>query len=200
LEIPTGYDARRLSAIIFGMSDQPTDQPIEIVVDTDQPHDHAGQEPTDHPHAPLWTLEEAATALEITVNAVRQRLKRGTLTGIKTNNGWLVDMVATNQESGTDRPSGRSTNHATKQATDQPTIDLAPLVSHIAALEDQVQRLTEASTMWQIRARQAEEKLLELAAGPVVTDTPPDTSSDAPGSPRTNETGPTRRRSWWRRW
>ncbi len=148
------------------MTDQPPDHTNDDVVDTDQPIDHAGQEPTyQPPDAPLWTLEEAATALEITVNAVRQRLKRGTLTGIKTDDVWLVDIIATNQRPATDRPSGRPTNHATTQATEQPTIDLAPLVSHIASLEEQVQRLTEATTMWQIRARQAEEQLKQLTAG-----------------------------------
>ncbi len=137
------------------MSDQSTDQPIEIVVDTDQP-----------PTMPArLSLNEVALALGITVNAVRQRIKRGTLTGIKTDGVWLVDMVATNQRPATDRPSGRPTDHSTKQATDQPTIDLAPLVSHIAGLEEQVQRLTEATTMWQIRARQAEEQLKQLTAG-----------------------------------
>ncbi len=171
---------------------------------TDQPHDHAGQEPTDQPPgAPLWTLEEAATALEITVNAVRQRLKRGTIAGVKTNNGWLVDLTATNQQPTIDQPftdtTNRPTNHATTPIDQHPTIDLAPLVTHIATLENQVQRLTEAAAIWQVRARQAEDKLLELAAGPVATDTQPDPAPDTPGSPLSHATGPARRRSWWRR-
>jgi len=202
-ELLMGYDALLLSAIIVTMTDQPADHTIKGMVVPDQPIDHAGQEPTDQPpDAPLWTLEEAATALEITVNAVRQRLKRGTLTGIKTNNGWLVDMVATNQRPATDRPSGRPTNHATTQATDQPTIDLAPLVSHIAALEDQVQRLTEASTMWQIRARQAEEQLKQLMAGNVVSDNAPQSNTvdaERPQLLQESDPGPTGVLAWWKR-
>ncbi len=51
------------------MSDH-TDQPNEAVVDGDQP--------TDQATTPLpLTLDEAALELGITVNAVRQRIKRG---------------------------------------------------------------------------------------------------------------------------
>jgi len=52
------------------------------------------------------------------------------------------------------------------------------LVGHIGTLEDQVQRLTEASTMWQIRARQAEEQLKQLTVGNVVSDTEPEPGAD----------------------
>ncbi len=163
-------------AIIIAMTDQPPDAVV-----TDQPA-------TGQPTTPaLLTLEEAAAALGITVNAVRQRIKRGTLIGIKTDAGWLVDMVATNQESGTDRPTTRPTNHTPTPTDHQPTIDLAPLVSHIATLEDQVQRLTEASTMWQMRARQFEERLQALTAG----ETP---RGGVPEPPRSTETSDTRLR------
>ena len=63
------------------------------------------------------------------------------------------------------------------------TVDLGPLVEHIATLEDQVQRLTEASTMWQIRARQAEEQLKQLTAG----NEAPDNAPEAVESPQTSE-------------
>ena len=163
--------------MIFGMSDQPTDQANDQMVDADQPSDADDQPATDQPTTPaLVTLEDAADTLGITVNAVRQRIKRGTLIGIKTDAGWLVDMVATNQESGTDRPTRRPTNHTSSATDHRPTIDLAPMVNHIATLEDQLQRLTEASTMWQIRARQAEEQLLQLTAG----ESEPASSQDSP--------------------
>jgi len=169
------------------MSDQPTDQANDQMVDADQPHDAGDQPATDRPTTPApVSLEDAALTLGITVNAVRQRIKRGTLIGIKTDAGWLVDVVATNQESGADRPTRRPTNHTAPPTDHRPTIDLTPMVNHIATLEGQVQRLTEASTMWQVRARQAEEKLLQLTAGNV----DPDTDTMGPGSPRTNETVP----------
>jgi hypothetical protein len=186
------------------MTDRPTDQPQDSVVGadrpTDQPLGRVDRPTTDQATTPIpLTLEEAAIELGITVNAVRQRIKRGTLVGIKTEAGWLVDMVATNHQPTTDRPSTSATDQPTNQArrpTDhQPTSDLAPLVSHIATLEDQVQRLTEASTMWQIRARQAEEQLKVLTAG----ETPPETSPEALESPPANDPAPTGLGAWWKR-
>ena len=175
------------------MSDQPHDAVVDDDQPTDRPHGHVEQPATAQPTTPaLVTLEDAADTLGITVNAVRQRIKRGTLIGIKTETGWLVDMVATDQESGTDQPTTRPTNHASSATDHRPTIDLAPIVSHIATLEDQVQRLTESNTMWQVRARQAEEQLKQLTAG----ETPPDTSPEAVASPQANESEP---QSFWDR-
>jgi len=175
--------------MIFGMNDQPTDQANDQMVDADQPSDADDRPATDQPTTPaLVSLEDAADTLGITINAVRQRIKRGTLIGIKTEVGWLVDMVATNQESGTDRPTRRPTNHTSSATDHRPTIDLAPMVNHIATLEDQLQRLTEASTMWQIRAHQAEDKLLQLTAGEHQDEAVPDTPTIAPESHQPNAT------------
>ncbi len=55
-----------------------------------------------------------------------------------------------------------------------PTVDVAPLLAHIAALEDQVKQLTEASTRWEIRAVQAEAQLSDLV------DAEPDLAKDQP--------------------
>ncbi len=171
--------------MIVSMSDQPTDQANDQMVDADQPA-------TDQPTTPaMVSLDDAALTLGITVNAVRQRIKRGTLIGIKTDAGWLVDVVATNQESGTDRPTRRPSNHTAPPTDHRPTIDLTPMVDHIAMLEDQLQRLTEASTMWSIRARQAEEQLKALGSG--------STPQEAVGSPRSDETAATGIQAWWRR-
>ncbi len=75
-----------------------TDQPADYLADqSDQP-------PTDHATTPAPVpIEEAAAALGISVNAVRQRLKRGTLTGIKTDAGWLVDVLPTNRRPTSDQ-------------------------------------------------------------------------------------------------
>ncbi len=189
--------------MIFGMSDQPTDQANDQMVDADQPHDADGQPATDQPTTPaLVSLEDAALTLGITVNAVRQRIKRGTLIGIKTDAGWLVDVVATNQESGTDQPTRRPTNHTSSATDHRPTIDLSPLVDHIATLEDQVQRLTESNMMWSIRARQAEDKLLQLTAGSVDPDTEPELNTiDAEGPQllQEHDPAPTGVWAWWKR-
>ena len=63
---------------------------------TDRPDQPPDQQPTDQrptatdqEPAPV-TIDEAAAVLGITANAVRQRLKRGTLAGEKTLRGWVV--------------------------------------------------------------------------------------------------------------
>ncbi len=57
-------------------------------------------------------------------------------------------------------------------------VDLQPLVDHIARLEREIGRLTEAATVWQVRARQAEERLPQIEAGRISQqESPPDTPS-----------------------
>jgi len=76
------------------------------------------------------------------------------------------------------------------------------LVTHIATLEEQVQRLTEASTIWQVRARQAEEQLLQLTAGELESEREPEPNTvDAEGLQllQASDPGPTGVLAWWRR-
>jgi len=83
-----------------------------------------------------------------------------------------------------------------------PTVDLAPLVSHIATLEDQVQRLTDSNTMWQIRARQAEEQLKQLTTGNVAPENalePNTVDAEAPQLPQESDPTPTGALGWWKR-
>jgi len=81
-------------------------------------------------------------------------------------------------------------------------IDLTPLVDHIATLEDQVQRLTEASPMWQIRVRQAEEQLKQLTAGTTDSDTEPEPNTvdtEGPQLLQESDPEPTGVLAWWKR-
>ncbi len=184
-----GYVVWDSSAIITGMTDQPADQPNHAVVDGNQPA-------TDQPITPpLLTLDEAAAELGITVNAVRQRIKRGTLSGIKTEAGWLVDMVATNQESGTDRPTTRPTNHTSAATDHQPTIDLAPLTELIDDLTRRNADLAAAAALWQTRAAHLENELKQLTAGT----SEPEATSETPESPQTSEPMLTGVVAWLRR-
>jgi len=65
------------------------------------------------------------------------------------------------------------------------------LVDHIATLEDQVQRLAESNTMWQIRARQAEEQLKQLMAGNAAPENAPESNTvDAEGPQLLQESDP----------
>jgi hypothetical protein len=195
-----GYDVPDRSAIIPTMTDQPADHDNRVANDrptTDAGHDRPA---TDQPPMPaLQTLDEAATDLGITVNAVRQRIKRGTLIGIKTDTGWLVDI---DHRPATDRPmvgaTGQPTNHATKPTDQQPTIDLAPLAEVIDDLTRRNAELAAAAAMWQTRAAHLEGQLKQLGTG----ETRPDTSSEAPGSPKSDDQssqGLRTLRAWLRR-
>ncbi len=83
-------------------------------------------------------------------------------------------------------------------------VDLRPLVDHIASLEGQVRQLTEAATVWQVRAIQAEERLQALTAGDDTSSDAPQAAPFAPGAAQATETGPDASSpwwaSWWRRW
>ena len=187
-----------------GMSDQPADQPTDnnAHVANDRPTTDAGldQPAADQPTTPvLRTLDEAAADLGITTNAVRQRIKRGTLIGIKTDAGWLVDI---DHRPATDRPmvgaTDRPTNRATTPADQQPTIDLAPLAEVIDDLTRRNAELAATAAMWQTRAAHLEDQLKQLPSGKI----PPSPSSEAPGSPRSDDQpsqGLRTLRAWLRR-
>ncbi len=159
------------------------------------------------------TVFEAARILGVSTDAVRSRLRRGTLKGEKIESEWhirLSDLHGTRQDGQPSPPGPRqdatdSQQDATvdRQAGQQepdrtPTVvDLAPLTDLIERQAQELQRLTEAATMWQMRARQFEERLQALTVG----ETPPETVPEPPGSPQANEIKPrglwVRLREWW---
>lgn len=191
------------------MSDQPPDQTNHV--DRPTTGDGRDQPAADHATTPaLLTLEDAAADLGITVNAVRQRIKRGTLLGVKTDEGWLVDP---GHRPATERPptraTGQPTNHTTTSTDQQLTIDLAPLADVIRDQNRRLEELSASAAFWQVRALQAEERLQAITAGEIRTESdrfstrPEETAPEPPGSSQTNETGPRglwdRVRRWWGR-
>ena len=65
-----------------------------------------------------------------------------------------------------------------------------------------MQRLTEATTMWQIRARQAEEQLKQLTAGKTPAESlhnPGTIDPEGPQLLQESEPAPTRIAAWFRR-
>jgi len=182
-------------------TDRPTDRPHRPTdpVATDQ------RPTTDHAPDPApVTVEAAAIALGVTANAVRQRMKRGTLSGEKTAGGWVVwlptDQVTTplvgrsvaDQPPTPDRPT-----------TDRPRptsavgVDLAPLAELIERQGDEIGRLREAAAIWQVRAMQAEDRLKQITAGEVASQ---DAAEATPAPPVTVSDPATRPAPWWRFW
>jgi predicted ArsR family transcriptional regulator len=166
-----------------------SDQPRHVVDhDNDRPTDQvvaANQPPTDQ--AGL-SLEEAADDLGISVNAVRQRLKRGTLQGEKTATGWVVFLSANQATAGGvgRQPTGQPSTSA-RPATDRPS-DLEPLAGLIADLSRENRELAAAAALWQERARFLSERLAALEAGPIAAQESADAAVDANLAPQRDET------------
>ncbi len=154
------------------------------------------------------SIREAATRANVTEKTIRRWIKSNRLHAVKLGGQYritladlerAVDMpdVSSVHPPGThdwgsghssprgDMSKGLDTEQAEERQVVEP-LDLAPLVDHIAGLERQVQQLTEAATGWQIRARQAEDRLEVLTAG----ETAPDIAQEAVGSSERDDTGP----------
>lgn len=126
------------------------------------------------------SVMEAARRLNVTPDAVRARIRRGTLNARKAGGTWHVIMPAD-----TDDTTQQDTEQDTTPATD-PTA--ASLVELIADLSRRNTELAGAAAAWQARAGFLEERLKELTAG---TTTTPETGHDASGSPQSDGNGPT---------
>ena len=169
------------------MSDRPTDPSDRPPADPDPIA--ATDRPTATDQAPVAVPVEAAAAeLGMSANAVRQRLKRGTLDGHKTAAGWLVVLPPTMRPTGDQPPINqptRATNPRPTTATTAAPVDLAPLADLIERQGEEIRRLTEAATVWQVRAVQAEERLKQLTAGETSPQDAARTRQDAPGATKT---------------
>jgi len=180
--------------VVAGNSDRPTDN--ESTTD---------QRPADHD---VLTLEETAERLGISINAVRQRIKRGTLPAERTPAGWVVSLATDHTAHAgqgrrpTDQPRG-----ASRPATGRP-IDpsaIGPLADLIADLSRENRDLAASTGHWQARAMIAEEQLKAIAAGPITQN-----AGDVEDAAQDANTGPLRgdqgevasdpRQSAWRRW
>ncbi len=183
------HDIPRSPCILPVMNDRtPTGQPTEGRQDTDATRQDA-----------TVGVVEAARILGVTADAVRSRLRRGTLPGHKVGDEWRViippNRIPTVPQQDETGHRQDATVEGDRMRQDAGGVDLVPLVEHIARLEEQVQRLTETSTVWSIRAQQAEAQLLQLNAGNGAEETVP----EPPGSPPANEAAPTGVLAWWRR-
>ena len=185
-------------AIMPTMNDQLADPTNHVAGDQPTTNDGRDQPAADQATTPaLLTLEEAAAELGITVNAIRQRIKRGTLLGVKTDTGWLVDP---DHRPATERPptraTGQPTNHTTTSTDQQPTIDLAPLAEVIRDQNRRLEELAAAAAMWQTRAAHLENELKQLPAGETAST---GTRQEVAGSPQTSGSVLQVLRTWLRR-
>jgi DNA-binding Lrp family transcriptional regulator len=163
-----------------GMSDIPPEAPLR----------------TDGPHAGI-PVHDAAHLLGISENAVRARLRRGTLVGVKRDASWYVLLrdtdVPTVPPSTTSDVPGDTPRDAPSRVPSHTAVH-EQLIEELRAdkrfLQEQLDR-----ALRQLEAeRQRADVLTALGAG-----TTSDTAQEAPESPPANERGTSGVLAWWRR-
>jgi hypothetical protein len=143
-------------------------------------------------------VPEAATILGISPEAVRQRLKRGTLDKEKGADGAVYVILDADR----DRHNGDGTADI--------TTDLSLMQAHLDSMRDEIGHLRRQLDAWQEEARRKDhiiaglvERLppqLEAPATPASRDAPQTTAEDAGGVEDPFAEEPRPERSWWRRW
>jgi hypothetical protein len=154
---------------------QPTDDPTSTNQSTDR----------------RVTVSEAATLLGISEDAVRSRLKRGTLGKDKGPNGTVL--VVLGRDGSADRPS-------TNQPTDQRDL-VEVLRDQVAYLREQLDQEREANRENRRILAGLVQRVPELepAAEPPNARQTPGEGPDRVGGPAPNAEEPDHRPSWWRR-
>ncbi len=132
------------------------------------------------------SVAEAAHALGISHDALRSRLRRGTLEGFKDGDEWRVVLPVDRQTTGDVPPQQAATGNETGSPTGN---DLSPLVDLVERQAAELQRLAASNAMWQTRAAHLENQLKQLTAGPTDSETTPETPRNAPGSTETKRQG-----------
>jgi excisionase family DNA binding protein len=147
------------------------------------------------------SLREAAGLASVTDKTLRRWIKSGRLYAVKLGGQYRITLADLERAKAIDvdnAPQQMSTQRLDTGQT-APPIDLRPLVDHLATLEGQVQQLTEAAAVWQVRALQAEEQLKQQTAGGTrehAAQRTPDTPHDEQGGDMADAVSA----SWWRRW
>ncbi|MDP9370704.1 MAG: helix-turn-helix domain-containing protein [Chloroflexota bacterium] len=173
---------------------------------SDHPLGQAADQATDQ--ATTHTITDAARLLGVSENAVRKRIRRGTLPAHKQGDRWLVALpgqvadhpsATTDQAAPTSGLAGGQVAPTTGQASDLAAA-ITPLADLIERLTMENRELAEAATTWQMRAGILEQQLKQLTAG---GDTPTDAPVAAPFAP--GEAQPANAASdtappWWRFW
>ena len=129
------------------------------------------------------SVAEAAHALGISHDALRSRLRRGTLEGFKDGDEWRVVLPVDRQPTGDVPPQQAATGNETGSPTGN---DLSPLVDLVERQAAELQRLAASNAMWQTRAAHLENQVKQLTAGNVA----PEAAPEAGESPQANESEP----------
>jgi hypothetical protein len=154
-------------------------------------------QPTDQPTS--LTIDQAAVALGISREAVRLRLRRGTLHGLRSGGRWYVQLDHTDQPTATDQATNRDRPTRSTDQREQLELRLAHAEEMIATLRAERDRL--ARQVEQDAVERAElRRLLVSVLLPMTTLPAPRRAEPAEKPPVDVEPAETVRRPWWRFW
>ena len=146
----------------------------------------------DSDQAPGLPLAEAARRLGISENALRKRVRRGTVEAVKgTDDRWYIYLPANNGQAA-DQASGQATARPSGQAPDALTDALR---EEVTWLREQLSRKDQTITALAARVADLAEMLPAIGAGGDA----PQTRQDAPGATERRGPGQDAPRPWWRR-
>jgi len=162
--------------------------------DDDQP---ATDSSTDQGSGRNLTVSEAAESLGISPDAVRSRIKRGTLPTVRQGGRVFVALGSNDRPTDRPRPTTRPSEDSSEERLYQEMTD------RIRYLERQVEEEREARRRADTLLARLMDRMPELEA-PLETSGPPETVEDGPerAEPRPDAPGTqegAQRRSWWRR-
>ena len=161
------------------------------------------------------SLRDAANAAGVTEKTIRRWIKGGRLHAVKLGGQYRITLAALERARSTEpgghldqgprlargqEPSPPRVDARPDTGHGHPGVDLRPVIDHIARLEGEVRQLTEAATVWQVRALQAEEKLKALGAGDGPAQAAPQASPSAPGAAEPAGQGADASVPWWKFW
>ena len=152
------------------------------------------------------TVEEAAKLLDVSVDAVRKRIERGTLESEKVDGTRYVFLDPDVVSQDGNRTQQDTSQDATGTRHDK---DMTPL---LASMQDQIDTLKQELEDWKEEARRKDAILMTMAQripeleAPSEPQESPETASEEPANTHTPPTAetpfteeePRRRRSWWR--
>lgn len=145
------------------------------------------------------TVKEAAEVLGTTVDAVRGRIRRGTLDSVKLDGMVYVLLDATDREQQSDKSETEAAD-ASQQTGDQARLvaDQSELVGELRGQIDWLRREVERKDTIIMQMAQ---RIPELEAPPETRDAALETASPRSNEGTTSEDSqePIKRRSWWRR-
>ena len=152
--------------------------------------DRTGDRTSDSPPVrTVLSVPEAAERLDLTPDAIRARLHRGTLPGEKRGRQWVVFLSPTADRQ--DAPPD------TQQDTDRIATGTSDGWAELmAALRSEVDHLREESRRKDHIIAGLVQRLPELPAGEGTPTRPP----DAPGATQRTAPAPDTAASWWQRW